>query len=57
MIQLFEEFQMLMIRIKNEDSDTHTFQRVKRMKNRDRMMFNTRTFQRMIHNYLENFKR
>ena len=48
---------MLIIRIKNEDSDTHTFQRVKRMKNRDRMMFNTRTFQRMIHNYLENFKR
>ena len=48
---------MLMICIKNEDSDTlHTFQRVKPMKNRHRMMFNTRTFQRMIHNYLENFK-
>ena len=33
---------MLIIRIKNEDSDSHTFQRVIRMKNKDN---DTHTFQ------------
>ena len=40
--------------MKNGDSDT--FQRVICKKNGDRMIFDIHTFQKVIHNYLKNFK-